>query len=275
MSTSRTFQLDVDTKRYLARVNTYRKINGIGPVLPQDAADIDNFVVGLKDLGIWGDVVVFLNRSIHNIGLGSNISKLGGALGEVSASLISTPSWTPNGIQITATNQGVNTNVNPITTFGRSGYIMSVLLVPNTANEGRLILTCDHPATGYGIGMDDFATSTFRILNISDAIPKTTLSSNYGLVSIGRGIWGTRVFANSTSYINNTTLNVISTQTASNWGVGGAHLLGYPTGAAFPVVSKFQTNSLIIISGKELTFNLHLSMYNLLKTSVCKNLGLI
>jgi hypothetical protein len=57
---------------------------------------------------------------------------------------------------------------------------------------------------------------------------------------------------------------IFSTQTASNWGVGGAHLLGYPSGAS-PVGSKFQTNSLIIISGKELTFNLHLSMYNLLK----------
>ena len=60
MSTTRTYQFDVDTKRYLNRVNTYRSLNGLPNIQKSDAADIDNFVIGLKDLGVWQNIICWL-----------------------------------------------------------------------------------------------------------------------------------------------------------------------------------------------------------------------
>ena len=114
MPTSRTFQLDIDTKRYLARVNVYRKLNGIGPILPQDAADIDNFVVGLKDLGVWGNTVCWLTRSAQNIGTGTSFLPIGGG-GTANGQIIigagaNSSVWESNGIrQLVSTSGGGHT----------------------------------------------------------------------------------------------------------------------------------------------------------------------
>jgi hypothetical protein len=77
MSTTRTYQFDVDTKRYLNRVNTYRSLNGLPNIQKSDAADIDNFVIGLKDLGVWQNIIEFwLLKPEHSLGTRSLV--LGG-----------------------------------------------------------------------------------------------------------------------------------------------------------------------------------------------------
>lgn len=93
MPTSRTFQLDVDTKRYVNRVNTYRKINGLGNLLPPDVADIDNFVVGLKDLGVWEGMNIYIPTTKHNVGLGSLVCGIGNRVED--GTLVGTYVWDP------------------------------------------------------------------------------------------------------------------------------------------------------------------------------------
>jgi hypothetical protein len=42
MPTTRKYTFDVDTKRYLNTVNTYRLLNGLPNIANADAVDIDN-----------------------------------------------------------------------------------------------------------------------------------------------------------------------------------------------------------------------------------------
>jgi hypothetical protein len=102
MPTPRQYQFDVDTKRYLNRVNTYRSLNGLADIQKSDAADIDNFVIGLKDLGLWYSAIFWSMRSIHNIGTGSTILSIGG-LGRYDGTLVNSPTWGTNGITNSAT----------------------------------------------------------------------------------------------------------------------------------------------------------------------------
>jgi hypothetical protein len=60
MPINRTYSFDIDTKKYLNRVNTFRGLNGLSNIAMADAVDIDNFVVGLKDLGAWNNTVFWL-----------------------------------------------------------------------------------------------------------------------------------------------------------------------------------------------------------------------
>ena len=105
MSTPRTYQFDVDTKRYLNRVNTYRSLNGLANIQKSDAADIDNFVIGLKDLGVWNYIIDFwLLIPEHSLGTSSLV--LGG-LGRLNGSLSNSPTWGTNGIRFLQSNQSI------------------------------------------------------------------------------------------------------------------------------------------------------------------------
>jgi len=66
MPTERKYTFDVDTKRYLNIVNTYRLASGLSDISNSDAVDIDNFVIGLKDLGVWNDMIIWLYSNKYN-----------------------------------------------------------------------------------------------------------------------------------------------------------------------------------------------------------------
>jgi len=66
MPTERKYTFDVDTKRYLNIVNTYRMASGLSDISNSDAIDIDNFVIGLKDLGVLNDMMIWLYSNKYN-----------------------------------------------------------------------------------------------------------------------------------------------------------------------------------------------------------------
>jgi hypothetical protein len=279
MPTTRQYQFDVDTKRYLNRVNTHRSLNGLPDIQKSDAADIDNFVVGLKDLGIFNDVICWLFRSIHNIGSGVSVASLGGFISQ-DASLISgsatLPTWTNNGIQITATDQGINTNISQQRVFATRGLYSSMFFIDSTANEGRRIVTCDIPATGFGFGFDDFSTDNLRFINTGGGgnVPKNLFNPNFGFITTGKGEapLGVKTFVNNTQYSNTTTNNPVTFPT-SNIGVGGRHLVNI-SGVSAPENSKLQTNALLIAYKTHINLQTHQSLYSIIKSSIGKNLNL-
>ena len=141
MPTSRTFQLDFDTRRYINRVNIYRKLNGVSPLLPPDIADIDNFVVGLKDLGVWQYLVeAWLFPNFQNIGVGNNVLSMFSDVNN--GTLVNSPICNSEGILVTANNQYIGLNSTPIT-FGFPFSIMTVYRIlsntaPTTSDSFRL-----------------------------------------------------------------------------------------------------------------------------------------
>jgi hypothetical protein len=116
MPTPRQYQFDIDTKRYLNRVNTYRSLIGLSPITNSDAVDIDNFIIGLKDLGLWYNIICYPFRSIHNIGSGATALSLGGGqqVG-ADATLINAATWSNEGVtRVTASGSLFSTTVKQI-----------------------------------------------------------------------------------------------------------------------------------------------------------------
>lgn len=128
MPTPRQYQFDVDTKRYLNRVNTYRALSGLPDIQKSDAADIDNFVIGLKDLGIWNQSICFLLRSQHNVGAGSRVFSIGGQ-DNVIGNAVGSPTWSLSGI-----------------TFSGTNYITAPLGRSIQTSEVSIASVCDSPS---------------------------------------------------------------------------------------------------------------------------------
>jgi hypothetical protein len=98
MPTTRQYTLDIDTKRYLNRVNTYRSLSGIPAIADSDAVAIDNFIIGLKDLGVWYNAVAWLMRSKYNVGAGTNVLSFGGTSSNYDGNMTTGASWGLSGI---------------------------------------------------------------------------------------------------------------------------------------------------------------------------------
>ena len=109
MPINRTYSFDIDTKKYLNRVNTYRGLNGLSNITMAAAVDIDNFVVGLKDLGVWMNSLFWSMRSQYNIGTGSTVLSLGGlGIKNGTISNTSTMTWSTSGL---TKNAGADANI--------------------------------------------------------------------------------------------------------------------------------------------------------------------
>lgn len=88
------YQLDNDTKKYIKRLN----YNGYKT--PSDIYSVDQFIRGLKDLGIWGNFVdAWFMRNNQNSGSGSNVYSFRNST--YNATLVNSPIWHSNGIRFT------------------------------------------------------------------------------------------------------------------------------------------------------------------------------
>jgi hypothetical protein len=135
MSNTRKYTFDIDTKRYLNRVNVYRQLNGLDKIANIDAVDIDNFVIGLKDLGLWTVSSFWLLRTNQNVGVGTLVVGSGGA-GSYDGTLLNSITLSANGIQSTANTQHMLTNfplVRALTTI--ASYKVNI----NPAGNRRII----------------------------------------------------------------------------------------------------------------------------------------
>jgi hypothetical protein len=89
----RFYQLDNDTKKYIKRMN----YNGVKT--PSDITSVDQFIRGLKDLGVWSDVLDgWIMRSNQNAGSGSKIYSLKNTSNN--GTLENGGTWTADGIYL-------------------------------------------------------------------------------------------------------------------------------------------------------------------------------
>ena len=81
--------LDPDASRYFQKA---------GVTNSTAKTQLNNFVKGVKRLGLWNSMVCWPLRSSQNAGTGTTAYSLGG-LGTYNGSLVNGPTWGPNGIQ--------------------------------------------------------------------------------------------------------------------------------------------------------------------------------
>ena len=77
---------------------------------------INNFVIGIKQLGLWSSMVCWPLRSSQNASSTQTAYSLGG-LGSYNGSLVNNPNWQSNGLVLNGTNQYVNTSLNQSGTY--------------------------------------------------------------------------------------------------------------------------------------------------------------
>jgi hypothetical protein len=93
----RFYQLDSDTKKYIKRLN----YNGIKT--PADIYSVDQFIRGLKDLGIYGNMIeAWFLRKNHNAGSGNIVYSFRDSFNNGTINNISTASWNDRGLVCTA-----------------------------------------------------------------------------------------------------------------------------------------------------------------------------
>jgi hypothetical protein len=277
MPTTRQYTFDIDTKRYLNRVNTYRLLNGLPNITNGDAVDIDNFVIGLKDLGLWHNSICFLMRGQHNIGVGSIIDSLGGQ-DNIKGTLVNSPTWGSNGI-----------------TFSGTNYISALLNKTIQTSEVSMasVAFSDNPMTGFVtgfpyqlfIGTNSFTTNSLSLANGGTSGTSWRVAgyqSGGSVVSTGdintqsprllggslfRG--GTRIYLNGTTNTSATARNNqifdrilicgrwFNNNVACNLGTNGVGFVG--------------TQSFVIVSLDYIDF---VSLQRLVKETIGKGLGL-
>lgn len=102
---TKSYGLQNETRQYLRRLYSYgRELQGA------DIADLDDFVKGLKQLGLWGNTVCWPMRSIHNVGTGSTVLSLGG-IGKFDGTMVNSPTWNLNGVSFTGNEQSITTTI--------------------------------------------------------------------------------------------------------------------------------------------------------------------
>lgn len=274
MSTVRTYQFDIDTKRYLNKVNTYRSLNSLPDIQKSDAVDIDNFVIGLKDLNIWSQSICFLLRSQHNIGTGSQVFSIGGQ-DNIIGNSVNSPTWGLNGITFSGTNY--------ITAFLTKTIETSEVSIASVANSTTMAIQNGFPYQ-LSVSTNNYNANGFSILApgtagnnwIIEGLQNTSRSDTSAITNQTSRLNGGRLFSGGTqNYLNgSTTTNTGARnnqifdriQVCGRWSVNTIQCTTGNFG-----VGWIGSQSFCIVSLDYINF---LSLQNLLKTTVCKGLNL-
>lgn len=274
MSTVRTYQFDIDTKRYLNKVNTYRSLNSLPDIQKSDAVDIDNFVIGLKDLNIWSQSICFLLRSQHNIGTGSQVFSIGGQ-DNIIGNSVNSPTWGLNGITFSGTNY--------ITAFLTKTIATSEVSIASVANSTTMAIQNGFPYQ-LSVSTNDYNGNGFSILALGNAgnswiiegLQNTSRSDSSVITNQTSRLNGGRLFSGGTqNYLNgSTTTNTGARnnqifdriQVCGRWSVNTIQCATGNFG-----VGWIGSQSFCIVSLDYINFP---SLQNLLKTTVCKGLNL-
>jgi hypothetical protein len=238
---------------------------------PDDKKTINSFVVGMKGLGYWSNMVCWPLRSTQNAGTGLTAYSLGG-LATFNGTLTSPsgPTWGSDGIVFDGVNDGIDLPSGALGTGNTTTSFLAFLQPTGASLEcvfGSGSLTGSPPvAQNYfhlkarGSGGDDFATMAFTDSSI--AAGDTTFKSLFqGNTTLGfKGKNGGTV----TSFSLSNTLNKVGDNSAIGYLAASSALPQYFTGTISAVVRINATPST----------QLNSDVYSLYKTTLGTGLGL-
>ena len=274
MPTTRKYTFDVDTKRYLNRVNTYRQLNGLGKIANVDAVDIDNFIIGLKDLGVWYNAVAWLMRSKYNVGAGTNVLSFGGTSSNYDGNMTTGASWGLSGI-----------NFDPLVGTAAVNYPTSIIeiirndhscvsVVNKHGQDNACIFEVrTSTATGYYsvFSSNDNTVSQLFIPGFTRNSVVYFSSNRGGTVPTGfTSVGGTVTLTSQSGYKNGTLI-----ATESNLNIRNA--TGTPTQTRTGngnIRVGILTIPFVVIFNTPLSTSQHNSLYTLAKATIAKDLNI-
>lgn len=119
-----TLTLNTSARGYDADATAFAAASGA-----TDVAALSAFVKGIKELGLWNNMVCWPLRSSQNAGTGDTVYSLGG-LGTYDGTRVNGPAWTADGLDINAaTSQSIGINPSPLSDFA-NGHSWFVVMKP-------------------------------------------------------------------------------------------------------------------------------------------------
>ena len=282
MINSKSYGLQNETRQYLRRLYSYgRELNS------SDVTDIDNFIKGLKQLNLLQNIIVYPLRSQHNIGSGANVLSFGG-IGRFDGLSINSPSWGLSGINFTAASSQYIRIPNFLNSPVVAGLSMICVHQPDFTTTGRALLGNDGATattrgmriniqnhsyiTGTGVAASMYASfaSSPNTSSATDAFSLSITLYNIAAMHVNHlSLGGGRASysINQTTNQTNTLLPFFNNTTFNTMGIGARSGSG---GSDF-----FQgTMSLMMIANRAISPSEYLNVYNLIKTTIGKGLGL-
>jgi len=272
------YKLDRDTKAYLKRM----AVDGIKT--PPDIYSVNDFVVGLKDLNLWGNVIFWPLRANQNAGSGNIVYSLGGLTGgsRLDGELISNPIWHTHGIILNNPNQyislsGASINADAFTSLS----VLSTIASDNSTNLFGLFQYLPiNPTRGpyYGI-YGPTGNGIMRIGSLTGGAGYRD-KGNQNVTNVGIGFYYAAAGlsdlsdpVNSTGFVQlNSTRNTTSSGSGTlpyTFNSNLYWLFGFQ-GSVRNEIASFQ----IWFSGKLLTQSEILQLQNLYKSTLGKGLNL-
>jgi hypothetical protein len=234
---------------------------------------IQSFVVGVKALGLWNNMVCWPLRPSQNKATGLTIYSLGGGgsfpgqseraeFGGGGSIQPVTPTWTSTGLTVATVRQKIST------TYNFASGLVSIFAVvrPNSGAQGsgERFMGNDEGGNSDGISFDDFAPDAFRLLAANLANVGTRTANTRTFFGHGYGTDNTFWFQDgSRTARSNTAYNAATTTMCP---VGGPN---FAVGTAFGEYSFSVAFDNVVMTSELLT-----SFYALYKTTLGTGLTL-
>jgi hypothetical protein len=255
---------NTETRRYVKRVKNAGKILEGSSVI-----DIDDFVTGCKDLGVWNSVVCWPLRSPQNTGTNTVLS-LGG-LGTYDGTVSNNPTWGVEGLLLSSTTRITTTlpgwGVAPQSMFGvaktNSDSPTENIIVGGSANHDvrSFQIHCPLGQKTRGIGTSRvtrgsciWSSDTNLPLNSFAGFSHSQNTGTSGDVFVNGQQQASNFFLNWNDGISGPNMNIIEPEYN-------------------PITSNTTISFIMHFPNTSLTGN-HINVYNLYKSTLGKGLGL-
>jgi len=236
---------DIDAVAYIGRA-------GITNVVAQNA--INDFVLGMKTLNLYNNMVCWPLRSTQNKGSGTTAYSLGG-YGTYNGTLTGSSSWSESGAVLPA-----NATITATVSYGTtSGTLIGVRQANSVSGAGKDYGLLKNGTSGFWAPYGDsnfyfdYPESTNR-LNISAGITEGVMFFVAGYA----GASGSKIYRNTTLLASNATVANISGSTSSIISSGSA---------------ASQVTPFAMLLNADASAN-HSNIYTLYKTTLGAGLGL-
>ena len=157
MIPTKSYNLQTETRRYLRRLySNGRELAGA------DIDDLDNFIIGLKQINLWQNILCWPMRRQHNVGTGTKLLSLGG-LGTYDGTLFNSPTWNNTGIIFNGTSHYIEFN-NPsqLKSTTLAGLTMFAV-IDSDRSAARCVIGSGGVSTSFTFGPTMFVgTSPFQ-----------------------------------------------------------------------------------------------------------------
>jgi hypothetical protein len=228
-------------------------------------SQINEFVRGIKGLGLWDSMVCWPLRSTQNAGTGTTAYSLGG-LGTFNGTLVNGPTWGSNGVIFDGINQHIDLNIKPSTTLNiNANEVGAVGLTAPTLAGYRVLIGRETLAGGTGATSVGRSGATVFYQNNENGSPSTTLTMD-GLMFTGA------TSSTQSRLIKNGQSIAVAVPTTKNATTN--NLLLAAGGSVTPAFFADITSSLSVVVNQSMSLEQHLAFYTLYKQTLGIGLGL-